>query len=149
MSSHKLIPMNCAHSKGYNPKDDRCVDCGVAALPSVVIEHLHQQLLKTWVRTQVQPADDSGVSVPFQIMAMTRMQATEMYLDKQHELAEAIAFESESPVTEPKWGTPEHPDFCVACVRMHGPLYICPSQRRTQARIAGQGEPSARQSTTR
>lgn len=89
MSSHKLIPMNCAHSKGYNPKDDRCVDCGDKAYPSVVIEHLHQQLLKAWVRTQIQPADDSGVSVPFQIMAMMRMQAAEMYLDKQHELAEA------------------------------------------------------------
>jgi hypothetical protein len=89
MSSHKLIPMNCAHSKGYNPKDDRCVDCGAAALPSTVIEYLHQQLLEAWVRARIQPADGSDVSVPFQIMVMTRMQATEMYLDRQHELAEA------------------------------------------------------------
>lgn len=91
MSSHKLIPANCTHSKGYSLTDNRCVDCNVEAAPSLQIEQLHQQLLKMWVREQIQPADGSGVAIPFQIMIMMRMQAVEMFLNRQHERGAATA----------------------------------------------------------
>jgi hypothetical protein len=84
MSSFKLLKRDCDHSRGFRNKDDRCVDCGAYPLPSVTIEHYHQELLKRWVSEQ--PAGDiagASVNVPTFIMLSTRIMANEMFLDTQ------------------------------------------------------------------
>lgn len=82
MSSHKLLKRNCEHARGFSTKTDKCVDCDAYPLPSVTIEHYHQELLKRWVAERPN-GDIAGatVNVPMNVMMMTRLQAQEIFLD--------------------------------------------------------------------
>ncbi len=84
MSSFKLLKRDCDHARGFRNKDDRCVDCGAYPLPSITVEHYHQELLKRWVAEQPNGnIPGASIKVPLEVMMMTRLQALEMVLDAQ------------------------------------------------------------------
>jgi hypothetical protein len=88
MSNGLLKPQHlCTHPNGYLSKSNRCPDCNALAMPSVQIEHAHQQILKAYVDTQTNGVVGGSVNVPGHIMALTRIAAVEQYLERQAQLA--------------------------------------------------------------
>lgn len=81
-----MLKRDCAHARGYQNANDKCVDCGAYPPPGVEIEHLHQALLKNYIAEQQggQALAGTSVNVPVGMMAVLRCAAIEMYLEKQY-----------------------------------------------------------------
>lgn len=92
MSTYKKLKRDCMHERGYNEKTNRCPDCNTLALPTVQIEHTHQQLLQGYIMKEQGEktiADGQSVQVPDMIMVMTRITAIEIYLNQKAKAEEA------------------------------------------------------------
>ena len=89
MSSFKKLKRDCQHEKGFQTNNNKCLDCGATASPKTQIEHIHQMLMRRWLRGEegVQEGD-APVKMPANTMLLLRIAAVEEYLEKQHELAE-------------------------------------------------------------